>query len=112
MPNGVICAGAVEGSNQLGAIVTCQAMTARPAGAGPSAADAAPPKTSVPVNSKAAAKRQPRSLIDVIRPLPFERYPSRRVMAPVTGIVRRFTGFRASTLNAPLPPGVHAPPLP
>src|SRR5215813_2092469 len=30
MPNGVICAGAVEGSNQLGAIVTCQAMTDSP----------------------------------------------------------------------------------
>src|SRR5262245_7543752 len=33
MPNGVIWGGAVEGSNQLGATVTCQAMTARPAGA-------------------------------------------------------------------------------
>ena len=33
MPNGVICGGAVEGSNQLGAIVTCQAITARPEGA-------------------------------------------------------------------------------
>ena len=32
MPNGVICGGAVEGSNQLGAIVTCQAMEACPAG--------------------------------------------------------------------------------
>ena len=26
-----VCGGAVDGSNQLGAIVTCQAMTARPA---------------------------------------------------------------------------------
>ena len=34
MPKGVICGGAVEGSNQLGAIVTCQAMVACPAGAG------------------------------------------------------------------------------
>src|SRR5688500_11488023 len=33
MPNGVICGGAVEGSNQLGAIVTCQATTACPDGA-------------------------------------------------------------------------------
>ncbi len=39
MPNGVIWAGAVDGSNQLGAIVTCQAMTARPAGAGSAAGD-------------------------------------------------------------------------
>src|SRR5215468_7045419 len=34
IPKGVICGGAVDGSNQLGAIVTCQAMTASPAGAG------------------------------------------------------------------------------
>jgi hypothetical protein len=33
MPNGVICGGAVDGSNQAGEIVTCQAKTARPAGA-------------------------------------------------------------------------------
>src|SRR5712691_6392168 len=32
MPNGVICAGALDGSNQAGEIVTCHAMTARPAG--------------------------------------------------------------------------------
>src|SRR6516225_8584578 len=37
MPNGVICGGAVDGSNQLGAIVTCQAMTACPDGAGSAA---------------------------------------------------------------------------
>src|SRR5215472_710472 len=30
MPNGVICGGAVEGSNQLGEMVTCHAMTAVP----------------------------------------------------------------------------------
>jgi hypothetical protein len=34
MPKGVICGGAIDGSNQLGAIVTWQAMTARPDGAG------------------------------------------------------------------------------
>src|SRR5581483_8795304 len=33
MPNGVICGGAVDGSNQLGERVTCHAMTARPDGA-------------------------------------------------------------------------------
>ena len=32
MPNGVICGGAVDGSNQLGAMVTCQAMMASPVG--------------------------------------------------------------------------------
>jgi hypothetical protein len=30
MPNGVICGGAVDGSNHVGAIVTCHAMTASP----------------------------------------------------------------------------------
>src|SRR5690348_1439526 len=30
MPNGVICGGAVEGSSQVGAIVTCHAITASP----------------------------------------------------------------------------------
>src|SRR5262245_41454139 len=30
MPNGVICAGAVDGSNQLGAMVTCHAMATSP----------------------------------------------------------------------------------
>ena len=32
MPNGVICGGAVEGSNQAGEIVTCHAMVTRPDG--------------------------------------------------------------------------------
>src|SRR5215467_8096115 len=34
MPNGVICGGAVDGSNQLGAMVMGQAITASPAGGG------------------------------------------------------------------------------
>src|SRR2546423_4760484 len=85
MPNGVICAGALDGSNQAGAMVTCQAMTARPAGAGPSAADAAGPKASIPANSKAAI-RQPRSPNDVIRPLPFIRCQSRRIEASEPGL--------------------------
>src|SRR5947207_9473110 len=32
MPNGVICGGAVDGSNQLGEIVTCQATVTWPDG--------------------------------------------------------------------------------
>ena len=32
MPNGVICGGAVDGSNQAGAMVTCHAIVARPDG--------------------------------------------------------------------------------
>src|SRR5690349_18522020 len=38
MPNGVICGGAEDGSSQLGAMVTCQAITTRPEGARCSAA--------------------------------------------------------------------------
>src|SRR5215468_11206561 len=44
MPKGVICGGAVDGSNQLGAMVTCQAMTACPDGAGSPACDGASTK--------------------------------------------------------------------
>src|SRR6187549_3150278 len=38
MPNGVICGGAVDGSNQLGESVTCQAMVTWPEGGGAAAA--------------------------------------------------------------------------
>src|SRR5258708_4548068 len=40
MPKGVICGGAVDGSNQLGEIVTNHAMMARPDGAGAAAMEA------------------------------------------------------------------------
>src|ERR1700687_5271446 len=74
MPNGVICAGAVEGSNQEGAIVTCHAMTARPAGAGPSAAEAAPAETRLPTNRESMnAKPQRRPCNRVMRPSPLSR---------------------------------------
>src|ERR1051325_4837111 len=42
MPKGVICAGAVDGSNQLGAMVTCHAMTDSPLCARASPAHGAP----------------------------------------------------------------------
>jgi hypothetical protein len=42
MPNGVICGGAVEGSNHEGAIVTCQAITTSPAAGWPAAPEAGP----------------------------------------------------------------------
>src|SRR5262245_19544922 len=38
MPKGVICGGAVDGSNQPGEMVTCQAMVTLPDGAGPAMA--------------------------------------------------------------------------
>ena len=40
MPNGVIWGGAVEGSNQLGESVTCQAMVTWPAGGAAAAVEA------------------------------------------------------------------------
>jgi hypothetical protein len=43
MPNGVICGGALDGSNQAGAIVTCHAITTRPEGAGAAADGTAAP---------------------------------------------------------------------
>src|SRR5215469_9519977 len=55
MPNGVICGGAVDGSNQLGAIVTCQAMTACPDGAG------SPAHAELPVSQRIAASNRPMS---------------------------------------------------
>lgn len=51
MPNGVICGGAVEGSNQAGEIVTCQAMTIRPDEAA-EAFDAVKPKASSAAQSE------------------------------------------------------------
>src|SRR5215211_3550375 len=43
MPNGVICGGAVDGSNQLGEIVTCQAIVTLPDGAATAAIEAIAP---------------------------------------------------------------------
>jgi hypothetical protein len=54
MPKGVICGGAVEGSNQAGAIVTCQAITALPFGSGPEAAETVPGRSKAAISSAAA----------------------------------------------------------
>src|SRR5580700_2258939 len=56
MPNGVICGGAVDGSNQAGEIVTCQAMTTRPAGAGAPAFDGLAPNSRMAVKSDPSAR--------------------------------------------------------
>ncbi len=59
MPNGVICGGALDGSNQLGEIVTCHAMTALPFGSGCWANDEAEAKASAAGSSPASkATRQ------------------------------------------------------
>src|SRR6516165_2815288 len=61
MPKGVICGGAVDGSNQLGAIVTCQAMTARPDGAGSAARGGVVGNTRATASSKPMNARRERS---------------------------------------------------
>ncbi|MFL5269597.1 MAG: hypothetical protein ACJ8AH_23910 [Stellaceae bacterium] len=69
MPNGVICGGAADGSNQAGEIVTCQAITTRPDGAGPAA-------------SAAASKIRTAAVIDPIHPKR-ESKPQRRAIKPM-----------------------------
>src|SRR3954447_22833407 len=76
MPKGVICGGAVDGSNQLGAIVTCHAMTARPDGARCSAAVAA---TEVPnSNARDNARRKRQACSDITFPSQHLRGRGRR----------------------------------
>src|SRR5437899_8883220 len=55
MPNGVICGGAVDGSNHVGASVTCQAITASPGWAAP--AGFAARASTAPVRSAAIRPR-------------------------------------------------------
>src|SRR5438067_13422591 len=55
MPNGVICGGAVDGSNQAGEMVTCHAITARPDGAAAAPGEAAAPRATTATNSKRKA---------------------------------------------------------
>src|SRR5262245_40051459 len=71
MPNGVICGGAVDGSNQLGAMVTCHAVTARPAGTAAAAAVAgvAASATTATSNKRVNARLKPRSWNDVMSTL-------------------------------------------
>src|SRR5437867_6937958 len=47
MPKGVICGGAVDGSNHVGASVTCHAMTASPGWAAPAGFAARASRTAV-----------------------------------------------------------------
>src|SRR6201987_4700689 len=62
MPKGVICGGAVEGSNQLGEIVTCQAMTTCPDGSGPAAVtERAVPHTKTAIKSEPVNAKRERS---------------------------------------------------
>src|SRR4029453_7378440 len=59
VPKGVIWGGAVDGSNQVGAIVTCQAMITSPAGdAWPFASWIAPDVRTRTVSNTAKARRE------------------------------------------------------
>src|SRR5438477_4299443 len=69
MPNGVICGGAVDGSNQLGEIVTCHAMTTRPAGAGAPAIDAPAPNSRMAAKDQPSARRKRPCSSKIMRPL-------------------------------------------
>src|ERR1043165_7957581 len=67
MPNGVICGGAVDGSNQLGAIVTCQAITTCPDGSFAPAAPTAPVAVNSPATTEPRiARRERRALNHII----------------------------------------------
>src|SRR5437667_5867690 len=56
MPKGVICGGAVDGSNHDGAMVTCQAIVASPCGVWP-AAPWAIPSTATTITSAWGSQR-------------------------------------------------------
>ncbi len=58
MPNGVICGGASEGSNHDGEIVTCQAMTIRPEGAGSAASETGARKATGAASSEPITARR------------------------------------------------------
>src|SRR5882672_6090320 len=82
MPKGVICGGAVDGSNQLGEIVTNHAMTARPDGAVAASVEEHAPKAATATSSKRMkARRMRRTWNDVMKTL-------RAVLFQATGAVR------------------------
>src|SRR5258707_13901314 len=60
MPNGVICGGAVDGSNQLGEIVTCHAIVTLPDGPATAAVEAIAPRatTATSRNWRRAGRRR------------------------------------------------------
>src|SRR6516164_4745207 len=57
MPKGVICGGAVDGSNQLGEMVTCQAITARSDGTASAGVEAAAQRVARAIGSQTASAR-------------------------------------------------------
>src|SRR5262245_23473518 len=59
MPKGVIWAGAVDGSSQVGAMVTCQAITTSLAPRGWAVAGAATASSRAPASAAAASRERP-----------------------------------------------------
>src|SRR4051812_14878144 len=58
MPNGVICGGAVDGSNQAGESVTCQAMVTWPDGGAAAAGKAVAARAAAAMSSGAVSRRR------------------------------------------------------
>src|SRR5689334_15854491 len=89
MPNGVICGGAVDGSNQLGAIVTCHACTTCPDGFFASAASDTPPQmvSSPAITEPRTARRERRALNKLISISSLRLLRRCQVRAPVDSIV-------------------------
>src|SRR5260370_1531977 len=84
MPDGVICGGAVDGSNQLGEIVTCHAIVTRPDGGAAAAGETIAPRAATATNSS----RQRGTWIDVMSTLrrddtrPYDPRPGSAVAPP------------------------------
>src|SRR6266852_5073005 len=73
MPNGVICGGALDGSNQAGEIVTCHAMTARPDGS--AATDCAPLTAKSARNSEPSNPSRERRICNGVMKPPLRETP-------------------------------------
>ena len=97
MPKGVICGGAVDGSNQLGEMVTCQAITARPDGAASAGVGIAAQRVATAIGSNAAnARRKRKAWHEVIRDL----QPKTRLLLGRTKIERIIRYPQCGTKNA------------
>src|SRR3954452_13395774 len=93
MPNGVICGGAVDGSNQLGAIVTCQAITTCPDGSFASAASDTPTTVSSPaIIEPKTARRECRALNKLISVSSLRPLRRCQVRAPVDSLASNSGG--------------------
>src|SRR5689334_14398922 len=98
MPKGVICGGAADGSNQLGEIVTCHAITAWPAGSAMAERAATAAQATA---SAASGRRQRRPINAIIIPPPtaadaalYRKQPTRLSAIPARRSNTLAPGFR------------------